>query len=324
MSKIVLFDTKEIAKKGSPKLVRGDVGIGLHLKEDLSISTEPGIPEHRIIASAGVVTFGVPRLLKQEQRNSQNSISAQVFNFVTQNPSWFPTNIYRPIYDVSADDALAISLLMPEHRQKLINSGTKVAALISEINEWIANRYSFVKTMRPRLLNRALQVFSYPFYELNGKTRAEVCELSLNDYIEWLTGEFDELDPAIRIYPENLRFDVLQLNERSALLMIKVDRYGADDLIVQQYFESNPEVVRVITLKRIRNTVKHFVSVYNSNLYDSSLTPYTYVDTKELNTVEKRVGGEPEWKNLKITTLGPRKGSNLTAEMIWNFTKIGT
>jgi hypothetical protein len=321
--KLFLFDIRELMSGAQFILQPGDAGIGVHLKEDnQTISTEPGIPEHHIIHSKGIVTFGVPRLLKPDQRNSVSSIATQVYNFVTQNPDWYPSTVYRPVFDVTIDDVVAIALMMKEHRKRLLFSGTKLLALLAELNEWSANRYNFVKNPQPRLMNALLAIHQYPFYDYPGKSRTELCELTLIDMVDAFMRELDNLEPTRRTYPDDLKFDVMYTNDKSAMLRIKSDRYGADDLIVQEYFESNPGVVRVITLRKIKSTTKHAVTAYNSNLYDAKLNAHRYVETKELNINEKKVGGEPEWKNLKITILGPRRGSALSPELIWTHSHV--
>ena len=74
--KLKLFDIKDLQTGAQYVLQRGDVGLGVHLKaDDQTISVEPGFPEHKIIHHNGVVTFGTPRLLKQDERNSITSLS---------------------------------------------------------------------------------------------------------------------------------------------------------------------------------------------------------------------------------------------------------
>ena len=70
------------------------------------------------------------------------------------------------------------------------------------------------------------------------------------------------------------------------------------------------------------NSTKYFVSIYNANLYKPDLNIYKYVDTKELNTKEHLLGGNMEWKNLRVTVLGPRKGSVLTLDIIWELAHV--
>jgi hypothetical protein len=62
--------------------------------------------------------------------------------------------------------------------------------------------------------------------------------------------------------------------------------------------------------------------VLNASLYDETLTPYQYPNIKELNGQEKKTGGDPGWKNLKVQTIGPQKGTGLSFETIWASTKI--
>lgn len=321
--KLFLFDIRELMSGAQYVLQPGDAGIGVHLKTDnQTISTEPGIPEHRIIHAKGIVTFGVPRLLKQDQRNSVTSVASQVYNFITQNPDWYPNLVYRPVFDVTIDDVLAVALMMKEHRKKLLTTGSKLMALLAELNEWNANRYNFVKNPQPRLLNALLAIHQYPFYDYAGKSRTELCELTLLDMIDALMRELDTMEPQRREYPDDLKFETLYSTDRAAMLRIKTDKYGADDLIAQEYFESNPNIIRVVTLRRVKNTTKHAVVIFNSNVYDSKLAYNRPVDTKELNIAEKKAGGDPEWKNLKVTVLGPRRGSTLTPEIIWLHAKV--
>ena len=246
----------------------------------------------------------------------------QVYNFVKQLPDWDPNYVYRPVFDVTVDDAIALALMDKKHRQKLLLSGTKLSALLTELNEWTANRYNFVKTSNPRLLNYLLKIHPYPFYDYVGKSRTELCELSLLDLTEAVVKDFDNIEPVLRTYPDELKYDILHENDRSVLIRSKTDRYGADDLIAQQLFEFRPNVVRVIIARKIKNTTKHFITICNSNIYNSDLNVYNYVDTKELNIGEKKVSGEPEWKNLKVTALGPRKGTALALDIVWQHAQI--
>jgi hypothetical protein len=321
--KLFLFDVRELMSGSQYILQPGDAGIGIHLKEDnQTISTEPGIPEHRIIHSKGIVTFGIPRLLKQDQRNATMSVASQVYNFVIQNPEWYPNYIYRPVYDVTIDDAIALALMNKQYRAKLLLSGTKLMALLSELNEWTANKFSFVKGPTLRLLNSLLKLHQYPFYDYPGKSRTELCELSLLDLTDAVMREFDNVEPVHREYPDDLKFDLLYENEKSVLVRVKTERYGADELVAQQLFENRPTTVRVIVARKIRGTTKHAITAYNSNIYTSELSVFNYVDTKELNVEEKKVHGDAEWKNLKVTALGPRKGSALSLDIIWSHSNI--
>jgi hypothetical protein len=321
--KLLLFDVRDLMSGAQFILQPGDVGIGIHLKDDnQTISTEPGVPEHRIIHSKGIVTFGVPRLFKQDQRNATASLATQVYNFVKQNPEWYPKLVYRPVFDVSIDDALALALLSKVHRATLLLSGTKLMALLSELNEWTANRYNFVKSSELRLLNSLLKIHQYPFYDYPSKSRTELCEVTLLDLMDAVVAEMENLEPTRREYPADIKFELLFSNTTSAVLLVKTDRYGAEDLIAQEFFESNPGVQRVVTLRKIKSTTKHQVIVTNASMYKPDLSSVTYADTKELNLAEKKAGGEAEWKNLKITTLGPRRGSALTPDVIWAHTQI--
>jgi hypothetical protein len=321
--KLFLFDVRELMSGSQYILQPGDAGIGIHLKEDnQTISTEPGIPEHHIISSKNIVTFGIPRLLKQDQRNSMMSVASQVYNFIVQNPDWYPNYVYRPVFDVSIDDAIALALMNKQHRQKLLLSGTKLMALLSELNEWVANKYNFVKIPIPRLLNYLLKIQQYPFYDYPGKSRIELCEMSLLDLTEAIMKDFDNIEPVIREYPEDLKFDILHENEKSLLVKIKSERYGADELIAQNLFEYRPGVVRVIAARKVKGTTKHHITIYNSRIYTPDLSVFNYANTKELNIEEKKAGGDPEWKNLKVTALGPRKGTSLALEIVWKHTCI--
>jgi hypothetical protein len=321
--KLLLFDVRDLMSGSQFVLQPGDAGIGIHLKEDnQTISTEPGIPEHLIIHSKNIVTFGIPRLLKPDQRNSMMSVASQVYNFVIQNPDWYPNYVYRPVFDVNIDDALAVALMTKTHREKLLLSGTKLMALLSELNEWVANKYNFVKAANPRLLNYLLKIQQYPFYDYPGKSRVELCEASLIDLVEAVMRDFDNMDPIKREYPDDLKFDILYENKKSLLVKIKSERYGADELIAQTLFEYRPDVVRVIAARKVRGTTKNHITIYNSSIYTPELSLYNYANTKELNSEEKKVGGEPEWKNLKVTALGPRKGTALALDNVWKHTCI--
>jgi hypothetical protein len=64
--------------------------------------------------------------------------------------------------------------------------------------------------------------------------------------------------------------------------------------------------------------------VANSNLYDDNLVPFSYPNIKELNSQEKRADGDPTWKNLKLTSISPRKGTALAFDVIWDLTRIET
>ena len=321
--KLKLFDIKDLQTGAQYVLQRGDVGLGIHLKaDDQTISVEPGFPEHKIIHHKGIVTFGTARLLKQDERNSITSLSSQVYAFVSQNPEWEPEIVYRPVFEISMDDALALALLDKETRVPLIRSGTKLMALLAELNEWSANKFNFVKFPYPRLLNYFLNIHPYPFYDLQGKSKADLCELSLLDLRDTIVKEFDNAEPVLRSFPLDLKFDIINIDELTAMIHVKSNRLGADEIAAQHTFQLNAALVRVIVVRKVKNSTKYFVSIYNANLYKPDLNIYKYVDTKELNTKEHLLGGNMEWKNLRVTVLGPRKGSVLTLDIIWELAHV--
>jgi hypothetical protein len=318
---LILYDTRELLTGRVIRLSPGDAGLGLHLKEDnQTISTEAGIPEHQVLGE-GIVLFGLQRFLKQERKNSAVSMANQVYNFVLQNPEWYPKNVYRPIYDASIDDALALALLSREHRNHLLQT-TEILSLLTELNEWAANRYNFVKRTPLRYLNSLLNSFPYPYYNVKQESQKTLCELILMDMETSLVEGIELLVPTRREYPKDLQFTVGYSNDKSALLEIKSQRYGSEELIVQEYFESNPEVARVIAVREVKNKPNRAVSIYNSNIYDETLSLYNYVNTKELNTEEKLKNGSTDWKNLKLQVLGPKRGSLLDNETIWKYSAI--
>jgi hypothetical protein len=321
--KLLLFDVKELQAGVQYILQSGDVGLGIHLKkDDQTISADAGFPENRIISSKGIVTFGLSRLLKQEERNSVTSVASQVYEFIVQNPKWTANTVYRPVYEVSVDDALALALLDKADREKLLISGTKLQALLAELNEWSANKFNFVKSPYPKLLNYFLNIHSYPFYDLQGKSKIDLCELSLMDLKDLIVNSFEEAEPVFRTFPSDLKFDIENIDELTALIIIKSNRLSADEIAAQHTFQMNPALARVITMRKLKNSTKNFVSIYNSSLYKDNLEAYNYVDTKELNTQEHKIGGAMEWKNLRLTILGPRKGTSLTSEIIWKYARV--
>lgn len=319
---IQFVDIKQCAKTGVvPTLEKGDVAFGINVNDTGTLILGSGVPQHRIVSNIGVVTFGLQRLHRQEERNSHTSISNQVYNFIAQNPRWKTRKFYRPIYDIGPDDALAAALLdVPD---ELTKSDTNLNAFISELNEWVSNRYSFVKNVRPRILNAFLNEFPYPFRDEKGVPRTESCRRYLLDQIAWFVDELEGVASVRRKYPNDLKFETLFNNDLTAMILVDQGIYGTDDLITQLYFESNPSCVRVIIARKMINSVKHLVSVANANMYNEALVAFPYPNVKDLNLHEKKIGGEPSWKNLKVQTTSPRKGTGIPLEVIWNAAKIG-
>jgi hypothetical protein len=320
---IVFLNAKDNAELTAIKAEPNTAIIGLNITNSGTLTKE-GFPQHRFYSDLRVVTLGVQRLHKPEERASLVSIAGQAFSFVTHNPSWAPGILYRPIYDITPDDSLAAALLDPEMREDVLNCGTVLSALLGELVEWTANRYAFVKQDRPRLLNNFLIKFPYPFKDIPGQPRADSCKHYLIDQMAyWSSLETMHFDiPIVRTFPQALKSDVISHNERSALILVETDRYGSDDLIAQQYFQANPKTIRAIMVRKVYNSSKHFVSIYNSNLYDENLKMYPYPNVKELNGKERKVDGDSSWKNLKVQTIGPKKGTVLSFEDIWNSVKI--
>jgi hypothetical protein len=295
--------------------------IGLNITNAGTL-TKDGFPQFRFYPTLKTVTFGVQRLHKPEERSSLLPIAGQVLSFVTHNPSWDPIVLYRPIYDITPDDSLAAVLLESETRGALLLSGTKLSALIGELSEWVADKYTFAKQPRPRLLNRFLNEFPFPFKDLPGQPRTNSCFEYLANQVAFWHENIETVEPVERVYP-NLKYDVIFHNELSALILVETDRYGSDDLIAQMYFQTNPKTVRIVLTRKVYSSVKHYVSIVNSNLYTEQLDSYAYPNVKELNAQERKMDGDPSWKNLKVQTIGPKKGTSLSFETIWNAVKLG-
>jgi hypothetical protein len=327
---VTFLNAKDNSELTAIKVAPHTAVIGLNITNGGTLTKE-GFPQFRFYPDLKVATFGVQRLHKPEERASLVSLAGQAHSFVTHNPAWKPVQLYRPIYDITPDDSLAAALLEPEMREDILNNGTILSALLGELVEWTANRYSFVKQKRPRLLNNFLNKFPYPFKDIQGSTRALSCQKYLIEQMSFwaTTGEpsavqgYSGYTTAVdRTFP-SLKYDIIASNALSALILIETDRYGSDGLVAQQYFEANPGVVRLILARKVYNSNKHMVSIVNSNLYDENLEPYPYPDVRELNASERKGDGDASWKNLKVETIGPKKGTILSFEAIWGSVKIG-
>lgn len=304
-----------------PKLERGDATISVAISYEGVIQSAIGSsePQHRYHPELGVVTFGSKYALRQEERNALSTVSAQVYNFLVQNPSLEIKRVIRPLFDLTIDDALAFSLLEPVVRENLFKWPTVLNAVLSEINEWSANRYNFTKRAETRLINGFLNSFPFPFGDDFDNQSGYA-----NDLMCWFQDSLNEnLQPVVRTYPE-IKFTTMPefSNELSALLVIDDVRRGADKLVAQMYFQYNPQCVRVITAKPVKFSTKHRIAIYNSNMYGNNLVPYPYPKIAELNIQESSVGGESSWRNQRVTAEGPRKGSVIDLELIWKLCKI--
>lgn len=317
---VTFIDVKDEKAVSSIQLTEGEALMGLNLDADGKV-TKDGVPQHRLYLPQKVVSFGIQRFQKQEERNSLASVAAQALAFRMQNPKWEISRIYRPIYDINPDDTLAAAILDPELGPILQKNSIKAHALASEIALWNANKYIFAKSDQPSLLNNALNEFPYPFKDMPGKSRQMSCEYYFYDLEAWFADNIENLEPTSRIFPV-LKYEILFRNEASALILVESERYGSDDLIAQLFFQANPTCSRIVLVKRIHKSVKHAVTIVNAELADSKMLQFNYPNIKELNFQEKRSDGDPSWKNLKLTTIGPKKGSALSFEVIWDLTKI--
>jgi len=318
---VVFLNAKENSELMTVPVEPNTAIIGLNITNAGTL-TKDGFPQFRFYPTLKSATFGVQRLHKPEERASLVSIGSQAYSFITHNPQWEPKKLFRPIYDITPDDSLAVCLLESETRQVLLNSGTKLSAILSELSEWISDKYTFTKQQRPRLLNNFVNQFPYPFKDLPGKPRTESCWNYIVEQNDFWHTTVDEMQPVERIFP-SLKYDVIFHNELSALILIESDRYGSDDLVAQMYFQTNPKTVRIILMKKVYNSVKHYVIVVNSNLYNSQLDFYPYPNVKDLNIQERKMDGDASWKNLKVQTIGPKKGTALSFETIWGAVKLG-
>lgn len=294
--------------------------IGLNITNAGTL-TKDGFPQFRFYPTLKAVTFGVQRLYKLEERASLSSLAGQAFSFVAHNPKWDPELLYRPIYDITPDDSLAAVILESETRQEILLAGTKLSALVGELFEWTADKYTFVKQPRPRLLNGFLNEFPYPFKDIPGKPRNESCWRYIAEQEDFWHNNISLMEAVERNYP-NLQYDIIFHNDLSALILVESGVYGSDDLIAQMYFQTNPGTVRVVLMRKVFNSVKHYVTIVNSNLYTPQLEPYTYPNVKELNSQERKADGDASWKNLKVQTIGPKKGTALSFETIWEAVKL--
>lgn len=320
---INFVNAKDDKNLAAIKVQPGDVALGLNINADGSLTKE-GIPQHKVYPTLKAVSFGVQRFQKQEERNSILSVAGQAYLFKKQYPSWVIQNIHRPIYDLNPDDAVAGAILDEVvWEEAMARAGAKLRALIAEITEWNANKYSFVKEVQPNLLNNFLNEFPYPFRDEKFKSREQSCAEYYYDQVSWIHDSMERMEPVARVFPTaDLSYEVIESNGLSALILVKTEKYGADDLVAQMYFQANPECVRVILAHSLYNSTKHGVTVVNARAYDQSLGAYSYPNIKELNVQEKNVDGDPSWKNLKITCIGPRKGSSLSFGHIWDLSRI--
>lgn len=322
---ITFLNAKDNSELQNVKPEPNSAVIGLNITNPpLSALTKEGFPQFRFYPDLKVATFGVQRLHKPEERASLVSIAGQAYSFVTHNPLWAPVRLFRPIYDITPDDSLAAALLDPEMREEVLKTGTTLSALLGELVEWTANRFSFVKQNRPRLLNNFLNKFPYPFKDIPGTNRTVSCQKYLIEQMAfWASPENTNYDIAVeRTFP-SLKSDVIKSNAQSALILVETDRYGSDGLVAQAYFQANPACKRLVLVRKVYNSSKHMVSVVNSNLYNENLEPYPYPNVKELNAEERKGDGDASWKNLKVETIGPKKGTILAFDHIWSSVKIG-
>lgn len=319
---INFVNAKDEKNLAAIKVQPGEAALGLNIAADGSLSKE-GIPQHKVYPHLKAISFGVQRFQKQEERNSVISVSGQAYMFKRQYPKWIVKKTHRPIYDLNADDAMVGAILNEEVWPNLERAGTKTLALIAEITEYNANKYAFAKQATPNLLNNFLNEFPFPFRDELRKSREVTCTEYYYDQVGWLQDNIELMEPVARSFPaEELAFEIISSNERSALILVLTEKYGADDIVAQMYFQANPECVRITLAHRLYNSTKHGISIVNSRTYDSFLGVYSYPNIKELNLQEKNVDGDPGWKNLKITCIGPRKGSSLPFDHIWELSKI--
>ena len=216
---------------------------------------------------------------------------------------------------------MAAAILDPDLGPVILENAVKAKALVTELAMWNANRYIFSKEFTPTLLNNALNEFPYPFRDAAGKTRQEACTYYFYEQEAWFADNIERMIPSSRIFP-TLKYEIIFRNDKAALILVEGERYGSDDLIAQLYFQSNPQCVRVILVRKVYKSVKHLMTITNSNMFTPELAPYTYPNVKELNLQEKKADGDPSWKNLKLTTIGPRKGTALPFDLIWDLTKV--
>ena len=316
---VVFVDTKDQGLENI-QVIAGNALMGFSLTEKGKLTKE-GVPQHKIYHAQKIVSFGAQRFQKQEERNSTMSVAGQALNFRKQNPRWEITRIFRPIYGINPDDTLAAAILCPELGPTLLENSTKTNALITELSLWNANRHMFVKQFQPTLLNGYFNEFPYPFKDSAGKSRQESCMYYFYEQEAWFAENIERLEPTTRVFPI-LHYEILFRNDKSAMILVESTKYGSDDLVAQLYFQSNPDCVRVILVQSLPKSVKHLASTVNSNLIDDALVMYNYPNVKELNMQEKRAGGDPSWKNLKMATIGPRRGTVLPFETIWDLNKI--
>lgn len=318
--KVQFVDVRDKQGLSNIKLQEGDVLMGLNIGEKNEVTKE-GVPQHRIYSALKVITFGIQRFQKQDARNSICAVAGQTYNFLQQFPGWKLNRMFRPIYDINPDDTLATALLDPDIGPVIREQGSKLKILLTELIEWNTNRYMFVKQFHPTLLNNILNEYPFPFRDIPGRTRIQ----SVSDYFfeqqAWYAENIEQIVPSVRVFPF-LKWNILFHNDRSVLIFIESERYGSDDLVAQAYFQANPMCVRVVLVRKIHNSVKHFVSIVNSQLFDSNMNLFNYPNIKELNVQEKKIDGDPNWKNLKLSATGPHKGSSLPFETIWNLTRI--
>jgi hypothetical protein len=317
---VIFVDAKDPQGLSNVKIDTGDALMGFNLNEKSQLTKE-GVPQHKAYPLQKIVSFGIQRFQKQEERNSVISVAGQALNFRKQHPNWNIVRILRPIYDINPDDTFAAALLDPELGPTLFSHSKTTNSLVTELALWNANKYVYAKEFRPTLLNNALNEFPYPFKDMPGKTRQESCMYYFYDQQAWFAENIERMEPTTRVFPA-LKFEVLFRNESAALILVESERYGSDDLIAQMYFQMNPLCARVALARRVFKSVKHLITVVNATLVDDTFSLYNYPNVKELNIQEKKMDGDPSWKNLKLTTIGPRKGTVLPFDTVWELTKI--
>lgn len=305
---------KEIVPKGNTSV------INLILNPEGNIYGTNGIPRHCVINNpdSTIVSFGTNRVTRQEERNYTASMSLQAYNFLLQNPGWVSNKIYITAFE-NIDAVVTTALLDVTVRECLFAVPDKLQCLIMEVNEYVANRYSYARRSQPTYLNNLLNKAPF-FTKAPDKTRFQSLEVYYIEQLEILM-ELKDLPKIERVYPD-VPVDILQSDSMTMLVTIGKSLQEKVDVVGQQIFSANPGIKRVIVVRNHYNASTLSVTVLNSTAYTDEFKIIPYPPIREMNEKEKEKGGSPEWKNNKTYIIGPKKGTELTTEELWENLKI--
>lgn len=305
---------EEIVPKGNATV------INLIVNVKGTIQGTDGIPKHSMINSenAAIVSFGMNRVTKQEERNFISSMSLQAYNFILQNPAWISDKIYVAAFE-NIDAVVTTGLIDISVREALLAFPEKLQCLIMEVNEYVANRYNYAKRNQPTYLNNLLNKVPF-FSKLPDKKRIESLEMYYINQLEILM-DIENLAKVNRVYPD-IAMDILYSDNNTMMITLGKSYQEKVDVVAQQVYSANPSLKRVIVLRQHYSSQLSSVTVLNRCAYDDNFKVIPYIPVRELNELEKEAKGAPEWRNNKTYIIGPKKGTILNAEQLWNILRI--